>query len=211
MTVVGVAGDVRYSGLESGPTVDIYIPLGLFPQSAVTLIARTRTDPLDAAHSVRERIRGVDQHAFVTEVRSMDQLVANSQAQRHAGTLFIAVFGALALALVVAGVYSVIAQTVVERRRDLAIRSALGAGPARVVAAAMGTALQPAAVGMVLGGLAAVGTTRVLASVLFEVSAFDVVTWAGAFATLLLACVTAGFVSGRRAARIDPMAALRSE
>ena len=211
MTVVGVAGDVRYSGLETGPTVDIYIPLGLFPQSAVTLIARTRTDPLDVVPSVRERIRDVDQHAFVTEVRSMDQLVADSQAQRHAGTLFISVFGVLALALVVAGVYSVIAQAVVERRRDLAIRSALGAGPARVVAAAMGTALQPAAVGMALGGLAAVGTTRGLASVLFEVSAFDVVTWTGTFATLLAACVAAGFVSGRRAAGIDPIAALRSE
>ena len=109
MTVVGVAADVRYSGLEMGPTVDIYIPLGLFPQAGVTLIARTRTDPLNEVRSVRERIRGVDQHAFVTDIRSMDQLVADSQAQRHAGTLFVSVFGVMALVLVVAGVYSVVA------------------------------------------------------------------------------------------------------
>ena len=211
MTVVGVAGDVRYSGLETGPTVDIYIPLGLFPQTAVTLIARTRTDPLHVVPSVRERIRGVDQHAFVTDVQSMDQLVADSQAQRHAGTIFVSVFGVLALVLVVAGVYGVIAQAVVERQRDLAIRSALGAVPSRVVAAAMRTALQPAIVGMLLGGLAAIGTTRALASVLFEVSAFDIATWTVAFATLLGACVAAGFVSGQRAARIDPVAALHSE
>lgn len=211
MTVVGVAGDVRYSGLEMGPTVDIYIPLGLFPQRAVTLIARTRTDPLNEVRSMRERIHGVDQHAFVTDVRSMDQLVADSQAQRHAGTLFVSVFGAMALVLVVAGVYSVIAQVVVERRRDLAICSALGAGPPTVVATAMRTALQPAAIGMAIGALAAIGTTRVLASVLFEVSAFDIVAWTGAFATLLVACAAAGFVSGRRAAGIDPMVALRSE
>ncbi len=211
MTVVGVAGDVRYSGLEAGPTVDIYLPLGLFPQTAVTLIARTRTDPLNEVPSVRERIRGVDQHAFVTEIRSMDQLVADSQAQRHAGTLFISLFGVMALVLVVAGIYSVIAQVVVERRRDHAIRAAVGAGPASVIAAAMSTALQPAAVGIALGGLAAIGTTRVLTSVLFEVSAFDTVAWGGALATLLVACTVAGFVSGRRAAGIDPMTALRSE
>ena len=161
--------------------------------------------------SVRERIRGVDQHAFVTDIRSMDQLVADSQAQRHASTLFVTVFGVVALILVVAGVYSVIAQAVVERRRDLAIRSALGALPSRVVAAAMQTALRPAIVGMLLGGLATIGTTRVLASVLFDVSAFDITTWTVAFATLLAACVAAGFVSGRRAARIDLVVALRSE
>ena len=211
MTVVGVAGDVRYSGLETGPTVDIYIPLGLFPQTAVTLIARTRADPLSVVPSVRERIRGVDEHAFVTDIQTMDQLVADSQAQRHAGTLFVSVFGVVALVLVVAGVYSVIAQAVVERRRDLAIRSALGAVPSRVVATAMQTALQPAVAGMLLGGLAAIGTTRILTSVLFKVSAFDPVTWIGAFAILLTACVAAGFVSGRRAVRIDPVAALRSE
>ena len=211
MTVIGVAGNVRYSGLETRPTVDIYIPLGLFPQSAVTLIARTRTDPLNAVPSVRERIRGVDRHAFATNIRSMDQLVADSQAQRHAGTLFVSVFGFVALVLVVAGVYSVIAQVVVERRRDLAIRSALGAAPSRVVAAAMQTALQPAIAGMFLGGLAAIGASRVLTSVLFEVSAFDILTWTTAFATLLVSCVAAGFVSGRRAARIDPVAALGSE
>ena len=211
MTVIGVAGDVRYSGLEMSPTVEIYIPLGLFPQRAVTLIARTRTDPLNEVLSVRERIRGVDQHAFVTDIRSMDQLVTDSQSQRHAGTLFVSVFGVMALVLVVAGVYSVIAQVVVERRRDLAICSALGAGPSKVVATAMRTALQPVAFGMALGALAAIGTTRVLASVLFELSAFDIVTWTGAFTTLFLACAAAGFVSGRRAAQIDPMAALRSE
>ena len=210
MTVVGVAGDVRYSGLEVGPTVDIYLPQGLFPQAAVTLIARARSDALNEAPSVRERIRAVDQHAFVTDIRSMDQLISGSQAERRAGTLFVSAFGVIALMLVVAGVYSVIAQAVVERRLDLGIRSALGAGPRRVVATAMLAALQPAATGIALGGLVALGMTRVMTSLLFEVSALDIVTWAGAFATLLAACAAAGYLSGRRAARIDPMTALRS-
>ena len=212
MTVVGVAGDVRYSGLETGPTNDIYLPQGLFPQAAITLIARTRTgDPLVEASAVRERIRAVDEHAFVTDIRSIDHVIAGSQAERRAGTVLVSAFGAVALLLVMAGVYSVITQAVVERRRDLAIRSALGAGPRRVVATAMRTALQPAAVGVALGALAALGVTRVMTSLLFEVTALDIVTWAGACATLLAACLAAGSLSGRRAARIDPMAVLRSE
>ena len=181
------------------------------PQAAITLIARTGGDPLNEVTEVRERIRAVDQHAFVTDVRSLDQLVAGSQAERRAGTLLVSVFGAMALMLVVAGVYSVITQAVAQRRLELAIRSALGAGPRRVVALAMRTALQPAAVGLALGALAALGVTRVMTSLLFEVSALDIVTWAGACAVLLVACIAAGYVPGRRAARIDPMAALRTE
>jgi putative ABC transport system permease protein len=214
MTVVGVAGDVRYSGLEMGPTIDLYVPQGLFPQRALTLIARTTGqggDPLNEAPAVAERIRAVDQHAFVTDIASMDQLIAGSQAERRAGTFLISAFGTMALVLVVVGVYSVITQAVVERRLDLAIRSALGSGPRQVVATAMRSALQPAAVGIALGAVAALGLTRAMTSILFEVSAFDIVTWVGAGVVILTACVAASYVPARRAARIDPMAALRAE
>jgi len=118
---------------------------------------------------VREGIRAVDQHAFVTDIRSMDQLIAGSQAERRAGTILSSVFGAMALVL--AGVYRVITHAVVRRRLELAIRSALGAGRRGVVALAMRTALQPAAAGIALGAVAALGVTRVMTSLLFEVSA----------------------------------------
>ena len=212
-TVVGVVGDVRYSGLETEPTVDLYLPQGLFPQAAVSLVARTRTEgnPLSEAAVVRERVRTVDPHAFVTDIRSMEQLIAGSQAVRRAGTLLVSVFGAVALALVVAGVASVITQTVAQRRLELAIRSALGAGPRRVVAVAMRTGLEPAAVGLACGTVGALGLTRAMTSVLFGVSASDVVTWAGAGAVLLAACVVSAYLPARRAGRIDPMTALRAE
>ena len=211
MTVVGVAGDVRYSGLETDPTVDVYLPHGLFPQAAITLIARTAGDPLDAVSAIRGRIRSVDQHAFVTDIRSMDQLIAGSQAERRAGTLLVTAFGAFALVLVVAGVHSVIAQAVVQRQVEFAIRAALGAGPRQVVTLAMRTALQPAALGIALGLAAAFGATRVVASLLFGVGTLDAIAWVSACGLLLAACLAAGYLPARRAACIDPMTALRAE
>ena len=211
MTVVGVAGDVRYGGLEAAPTDDVYLPQGLYPQAAITLVARTAGDPMAEAAEVRGRIRGVDPHAFVTDVRSMDEVVAASQAERRAGTLLIALFGTLALVLVAAGVHGVISQAVVQRRQELAVRSALGAGPARVVVLAMRTALQPAAIGIAVGAVGAAGLTRVLSAMLFGVGVFDAATWVGAGLVILAACVAAGYVPARRASRVDPMTTLRAE
>ena len=211
MTVVGVAGDVRYGGLEAPPTDDVYLPQGLYPQAAITLVARTAGDPMVAVADVRTRVRDVDPHAFTTDIRSMEDVIAASQAERRAGTLLIALFGTLALVLVAAGVYSVITQAVVQRRLELAIRSALGAGPAQVVALAMRTALRPAATGIVIGALGAAGLTPALSAILFGVGAFDVVTWVGAGLVVLAACVAAGYLPARRAARFDPMTTLRAE
>ena len=203
MTVVGVVGDVRYTGLEAAPTEEVYLPAGLYPQAAITLVARTVGDPLDETSEVLARVRDVDPHAFVTDVRSMDEVIAGSQAERRAGALLVAAFGLLALVLVIAGVYSVIAQAVVQRELELAIRAALGAGPWTVAGLAMRTALQPAAVGIALGLAVAVGASRMVASVLFGVGALDVATWVAACGVMLAACVTAGYLPARRAARID--------
>ena len=211
MTVVGVAEDVRYTGLEADPTVDVYYPQALFPQAAITLIARTRGDPLNEVSEVRERIRTVDGDAFVTDVRSLDQLIAGSQAERRAGTLLLSVFSALALVLAAFGVFSVITQTVVQRRFEMGIRSALGAGPRRLVALAMRTALQPAMIGIATGVLGATVAARFVQSSLFGIAASDWISWIGAFALILTVCIVAGYLPARRAARVDPMNVLRAE
>ena len=210
-TVVGVAGDVRYAGLETDPTVDVYYPQALFPQAAMTLIARTRGDPLNEASEVRARIRAVDKDAFVTDVRSMQRVIAGSQAERRSGTLLVALLSGIALVLVLAGVYSVIAQSVVQRQLEMAIRAALGASRWRVVALAMRTALLPAVIGITAGIVGGLVVTRFMASVLFGVSSLDPTTWLGACVIVLIACVAAGFLPARRAAHVDPMTALKAE
>lgn len=210
-TVVGVAGDVRYAGLEADATVDVYYPQALFPQAAITLITRTRADPLNEVSEVLARIRAVDSDAFVTDVRSMEQAIADSQAERRAGTLLLTVLSAMALVLVLAGVYSVIAQSVVQRQREMAIRAALGADAGRVVALAMRTALVPSLIGIAGGILGGLVVTRLMASVLFGVASWDLTTWLGACAIVLTTCVAAGYLPARRAARVDPMRALRTE
>jgi putative ABC transport system permease protein len=211
MTVVGVAGDVRYAGLETDPTVDVYYPQGLFPQAAITLIARTRGDPLNAVLDVRARIRAIDPDAFVTDVRSMEQVIAGSQAERRAGTLLVAVVSGIALILVLGGVYSVIAQSVVQRKREMAIRSALGAEPWRVIALAMRTALLPAVIGIALGTLGGLVMTRRMGSVLYGVNSSDQTAWLSACGIVLIACVAAGYLPARRAAQVDAMTALTAE
>lgn len=160
---------------------------------------------------MRERIRGVDRHAFVTDVRSMERTIAGSQAERRAGTFLVSTFAAAGLVLVIAGVYGVVAQAVVRRRLDLAVRSALGAGPRRVVLQAMRTALPPAAAGIAAGAAAAAGVARAMRSLFFDTSPLDGVTWAGTCAVLFAACRAAGYLPGRRAARIDPLTALKAE
>ncbi len=134
----------------------------------------------------------------------MDQLISGSQAEFRAATVFVSTFGVIALILVAAGVFSVVARAAAEWRRNLAIRSPFGAHPRQVVAAAMRTA----AAGLAVGGLVALGATRVMASLLFGVGTFDTVTWVGACAAHFATCAAAGFLGERRAARIDPMSAL---
>jgi putative ABC transport system permease protein len=210
-TIVGVAADVHYAGLERDPTDDVYYPQALFPQAAITLIARTRGDPLDAVSEVRARIRAVDQDAFLTDVRSMDQVMEGSQAERRAGTFLVTAFGAIALMLVLAGVYSVVAQAVVQRQLELAIRAALGAGRWRIVALAMRTALLPAVIGITVGILGGLAVTRLMTSVLFGVHPADLMTWVGACTLVLIASLAAGYPPARRAAHVDPMTALKAE
>ena len=207
--MIGVVGDVRYAGLETAPDADVYYPADLFPQAAITLLARTEGDPESIVAAVREHVRTVDADAFMTDVLPMGDLVERSQAPRRSSTLLLAIYGVIALTLVVSGVSSVVAQVVAYRRREVAIRSALGAGAGRLVASVMGAALRATLAGVALGLLGATATTRLLASWLFGVGPTDPITWSGAVLITVVAAAVAAYVPARGAMRVDPMVILR--
>jgi putative ABC transport system permease protein len=211
MTVVGVVGDVRYAGLETDPTVDVYYPQALFPQAAITLLVRTRDNPLNDVSQIRARIGGVDRDAFVTDVRTMEQVIAASQANRRASTLLVSVVTTFALCLLLTGVYSVISQWIGQRRGEMAIRVALGATRSHTIALAMRAAIRPAVVGMALGLLGGLMATRFVRTMLFGIPRYDLATWLCACVSIFLACISAGYIPARRAAEVDPIIALRAE
>src|SRR5262249_28563892 len=160
------------------------------------------------ASALRERVRSIDPDAFLTDVRSMDQLIASSQAERRAATLVIGVFSGLALVLVVFGIVSVITQVVIQRQFEMAIRAALGAEAHRLVALSMRVALQPTVIGLGIGIAGAAIVTRLIRATLFGVASSDPISWLSAGSVLLVGCALAAYVPARRAARIDPMMAL---
>ena len=207
--VIGVVGDVRYAGLEAAPGVDVYYPAGLFPQAAITLLVRTERDLAGVVAGVRERVRSVDADAFLTDVLPMRDVIGRSQAPRRSSTLLLAMYGALAVTLVAAGVSSVVAQVAAYRRREVAIRSALGAGAARIAVAVMRPALRATLVGVVAGLVGAAAATRGLTAWMFGVAPTDPLIWTGAVVVVLLAGGIAAYLPARRVMRVDPMVVLR--
>lgn len=209
-TIVGVAADVRYGGMDRPPDPEIYLPEALFPQAAITLVARTYSDPRAAAAAVRARIAAVDADAFVTDVEPMTALMSQSLAERRLATLLFTVFAGMALALAAAGIYSVIGQAVVQRRLEIAIRMALGAAPGTVVRLIVAHAVMPGLAGIAVGALASIAVARALSTLLFGVKPSDPLTWIGVVAGMIVTCVAASYVPARRARGVDPAVALRS-
>lgn len=164
VTVAGVVGDVRYSGLEVPPDMEIYLPEGLFPQAAITLLVRSATNPLPVAADIRARIAQVDREAFVTDVRTMDGLIEDSLASRSFGTLLLAVCAGIGLMRALTGIYAIVAQAVVQRTFEVGIRLALGATPRTIVRLMVQRSVSPVAAGTIVGLLATTATARLVTS-----------------------------------------------
>jgi putative ABC transport system permease protein len=209
-TIVGVAADVRYGSMDRDPDPEIYLPEALFPQAAITLVARTRADPATAAGVIRARISQIDQDAFVTDVEPMTALMWQSVAERRLSTLLFSVFAYLALCLAVTGIYSVINQAVIQRRLEIAIRMALGAAPESIVRLIVSHAFLPSLAGVAAGAAASIALARTLSTMLFEVGSSDPATWLTVITVTIATCLTASYLPARRARRVEPAAALRS-
>jgi predicted permease len=216
--IVGIVGDVRHFGLEREATIEVYVPIGQVPEATTIWLAnnmywlvQTHGDPLVAAHAVRREIAAIDPMVPASFVRSMDQWMDATLASRRFNVAIVEAFAAAALVLAVVGVYAVTAFAVSSRTREIGIRFALGASRAGVIGLVLRGGL-----GLMLGGIAAGTVTALLlapalAGLLFGVTASDAVSLAVTVVTLASAALVATLVPALRAARVDPIVALRIE
>jgi putative ABC transport system permease protein len=211
MTVVGVVGDMRRTGYDAPVRYETFLPHAQAPRGAMTLVVRTTREPLALASAVRGEVRALDPEQPVYEVRSMDDLLSGMVAQRRFSMALLGTFAALALTLGLIGVYGVTSYLVAQRTREIGLRLALGAEPRTVVGMVVRQGMFVAGAGVAVGLVGALVLTRLMGSLLYGVSASDLPTLAAATGLLAAATLVANWVPARRAARVDPLVALRAE
>jgi putative ABC transport system permease protein len=211
--VIGVAGDVRHTGLDATETFQVYSPESqwYYEENVMLLAARTKGDAAAMVSAIRDAVRSADPLQPIVKVATMETVVSRSTAQRQLGLLLFVVFGAIALMLAVAGIYGVLSGSVAERTREFGLRAALGATPGSIVGLVLRQAGVLAGIGLVFGVGAAIGLSRYLGALLYGVAPTDPVAIAMAVVILALVALAACIVPARRAVRVDPMAALRSD
>jgi predicted permease len=209
--VIGVAGDVRSTRLDSIANYTAYIPERQMPRVHVSLIVRTDGDPARLAGPVRAAIREVLPRRPILQIVPMQDRVAAAAGTPRLFTTLVSVFGALALTLAAVGLYGIVAWVVRQREREIGVRVALGASPAHVVGLMLRRGMAPVLAGLAVGIPLALLATRLLRSLLYEVSASDPVTFVGVAALLAAVALVASWIPSRRAARVDPAIALRAD
>jgi putative ABC transport system permease protein len=211
VTIVGVVGDVRHDGLDGSIRPMIYYPRTQMPSGFMVLTVRTTGDPVALTGTIRAIVRQVDPAIPVTEVASMQTRVTRSVADRWYPMLLLGLFAALAALLALVGIYGVIACLVVQRTREMGVRVALGASSRDVLALVLGQGLRLTVAGIAVGLLGALAVTRMLQHQLYGVSATDPATLIGVSLLFAAVALLACWVPARRATRVDPMVAMRSE
>jgi putative ABC transport system permease protein len=210
-TVIGVVGDVRYQGLDQGTGLAIYLPYNQASAGAMYLLMRTKGDPARLIDAARQAVWSVDPQLAIYSARTMEMILANSTWQRRLWGVSFAVFAALALALAAVGIYGVMSYLVGQRTREIGIRMALGAQTGAVLRMVIGRGLRLVAIGVAIGLIGSLAMTRVMANLLFGVSATDPLTFAGVALSLIIVAFLACWIPARRAAKVHPMIALRTE
>jgi putative ABC transport system permease protein len=211
--VVGVVKDSWQSGYDQPIKAEVYLPYRqyIFAAFLSTIVVRTAGDPLAPAAAIRKQVWSVDPNEPVMKVETMDDVIAVSIWRPRFSAWVFTTLGGLALLLTTAGIYGVVAYTTALKTREVGIRVALGATPARVVADVLRDALTPLCVGLAVSVVAALLLARLLSSILYEISGTDPVTYAGAAALILIIGAAASAQPAWKAASRDPLTALRTE
>ena len=210
--VVGVLGDEKNNGLGEEPAPEMFLPFPNLPWSHLRLSVRSASgNPLALVPAVRQRLAQIDSDQPVTEVQTLEQILAQSRAQSKFTMALLGIFSAVALVLAIVGIYGVISYAVAQRMQELGIRIALGATQTDVLKLVVGRGLALASAGIAIGLLAPFTLTPLMQSLLYKVSPADPVTIVGSAILFLLAALAASYIPARRAMRVEPVIAFRCE
>lgn len=211
--IVGVVADVKPRGLELAAKPQIYLPYAQKPTIAafVTFTIRTASTPLSLAGAIENEIERLDANLPVANIRTMEQIVATSLAQRRLTMFLLSIFAAIAIVLAAIGIYGVVAYAVAQRSHELAIRMALGAQKKDVLALVLKHGIKLTLFGVALGLLGAVWLTQLLKDLLFEVRATDPLTFLAVAALLVLVALLACYLPARKATKTNPLVALQCD
>jgi putative ABC transport system permease protein len=210
-TVVGVAGDIKQTGVDSAAAPTVYWAMSQFPWSSMTLVVRTQDDPDRLTEALVAQVRSLDPDQPVADLKAFDEWLGGAVARRQFLLVLLGGFAGLGMILTAVGLYGTTAYGVVQRTRELGIRCALGASGRALLWGVLRQALVVVAAGIAVGLAGALVASRLLASLLFEVSATDPPVFAAIAFLLFAVGALAGFLPARRATRADPIIALRAE
>ena len=211
ITIVGVVADTKLYGLDNPSRLEVYQPYLQRPSTSMTVLVKSALDAGAVTSALRSVVQALDPNQPVTPVMSMSDLRAQSMSTRRSTLVLLGVFSALAVVLAAIGIYGVMSYTVTLRTHELGVRLALGAARAHVLGTILGQGMTLASVGIAIGLVAAFGVTRLMATLLFDVSAVDPAIFAGVTGGLVLVALVACYLPARRTLRVDPLIALRHE
>jgi putative ABC transport system permease protein len=217
ITVVGVVRRVRHNAVVEEPRAEMYIPHAQFgpaggsAQRGMTIVVRAATDPLALVDGVRATVRGLDPNLPVSDVQTLERVADDSLSRPRFTAVLLGLFAALALVLATIGIYGVVSILVIRRRREIGVRMALGASRRSIVRMVVSRGLVLASIGLVIGLIGAAGMTRVLESLLYGVTQFDLLTFASAPVVLAMVALLACLIPAARASAVDPAIALRDD
>jgi putative ABC transport system permease protein len=209
--IVGVVGDVKARGLDSDSSTMMYLPYKQSPRPFMSFVVRTASNPERLIQPVSQAIYSIDKEQALTDVQTMDQVLLASLSGRRFNMTLLLTFAAVALLLAAVGVYGVMNYTVTLRRRELGIRMALGAAKTDVLRLVLGQGLTLTLIGVGAGLISAYALTRLMASLLYGVTATDYLTFGSVSAMLIAVGLVASYVPARRATKVNPTIALRAE
>ncbi|MBO0860038.1 MAG: ABC transporter permease [Chloracidobacterium sp.] len=209
--IVGVVKSVRHMALSEEPRPEIYMPFTQHPLAFMTLVARTDGAPLNFVAAVRNQVQAVDKDQPISNVRTMEERLAGAVSQRRFSLILLAIFAGLALSLAAIGIYGVMSYMVTQRAHEIGVRMSLGAQSGDALRLVLRQGMTLTLTGVLIGLGAAFGLTRMLKSLLFDLSSTDPLTFFATALLLALVSLLACYLPARRATKVDPVVALRCD